>query len=612
MEPDRLLHSKVSDTSDTINILDQHCKTWPLPMLALKMLDDEMGTRDNLDLDEDDENNNNYTEWLNTFNENNDDNVWNVKDSFLLSCIREVHCATEGHLLKRPTLTKLNRLLMKKRDLMEDEHPYNKMIFGVDEKIDAVDYFLRHCDICQKNSDINEDRVATTPFVNSGTEPFELIQLDHIGPLKEDAHGNNYILVMIDCFSRWVELYPVRSTEGLDTAICMIDYMSRYGPPMTIVTDKGSPFISQIFNSVCEIGRIMITHPRAGSKQEVGIAERCNREVRRHLNNLMNEQYLKDTWTIACRWTQRIINNSYHKTIGHSPAQLIMGKLIRPINYIWNDSSGKEIVYHEEATKLMQLQTRLISDISQRIKHIDIKHIQERSRKGVELKIHTLVLRQNEERNKQQLKYIGPYIVTDRDNDHYKLTAITDDKKDVWVHANKIKIFKLDTRTITAEEVALRDENSYVIEKVLPNEDKLHKKMQNTAEHKWEVKFKGYNDTVWMSYKELKTELPFIIYCVQHRKYNKENQQLHNWICKEARDIHQKSIDFYSKSRMEQDVQLKQEAEEVKLQAQAAKQKLRDEKQKRKDAKDIASGKKREIELLPERTSTRTKRPKIH
>ena len=98
MEPDRLLHSKVSDTSDTINILDQHCKTWPLPMLALKMLDDEMGTRDNLDLDEDDENNNNYTEWLNTFNENNDDNVWNVKDSFLLSCIREVHCATEGHL----------------------------------------------------------------------------------------------------------------------------------------------------------------------------------------------------------------------------------------------------------------------------------------------------------------------------------------------------------------------------------------------------------------------------------------------------------------------------------------------------------------------------------
>ena len=136
-----------------------------------------------------------------------------------------------------------------------------------------------------------------------------------------------------------------------------------------------------------------------------------------------------------------MINNSYHKTIGHSPAQLIMGKLIRPINYIWNDSSGKEIVYHEEATKLMQLQTRLISDISQRIKHIDIKHIQERSRKGVELKIHTLVLRQNEEGNKQQLKYIGPYIVTDRDNDHYKLTAITDDKKDVWVHANKIKIF---------------------------------------------------------------------------------------------------------------------------------------------------------------------------
>ena len=29
-----------------------------------------------------------------------------------------------------------------------------------------------------------------------------------IGPLTKDAHGNEYILVIIDAFSRWVELFP--------------------------------------------------------------------------------------------------------------------------------------------------------------------------------------------------------------------------------------------------------------------------------------------------------------------------------------------------------------------------------------------------------------------
>jgi len=35
--------------------------------------------------------------------------------------------------------------------------------------------------------------------------PFEVLYLDHIGPLTKDAHGNEYILVIIDAFSRWVE-----------------------------------------------------------------------------------------------------------------------------------------------------------------------------------------------------------------------------------------------------------------------------------------------------------------------------------------------------------------------------------------------------------------------
>jgi hypothetical protein len=44
-------------------------------------------------------------------------------------------------------------------------------------------------------------------FTCASYNPFEALHLDHIGPLTRDAHGNEYILVIIDAFSRWVELF---------------------------------------------------------------------------------------------------------------------------------------------------------------------------------------------------------------------------------------------------------------------------------------------------------------------------------------------------------------------------------------------------------------------
>jgi hypothetical protein len=53
--------------------------------------------------------------------------------------------------------------------------------------------------------------------------------LNHIEPLTKDAHGNEYILVIIDAFSRWVELFPTKSTTALETASVMLNHIGRFG-----------------------------------------------------------------------------------------------------------------------------------------------------------------------------------------------------------------------------------------------------------------------------------------------------------------------------------------------------------------------------------------------
>ena len=57
--------------------------------------------------------------------------------------------------------------------------------------------------------------IKTHPFTFASYNPFESLHIDHIGPLPVDDKGNSHILVMIDAFSRWVGLFPTKTTRLL-------------------------------------------------------------------------------------------------------------------------------------------------------------------------------------------------------------------------------------------------------------------------------------------------------------------------------------------------------------------------------------------------------------
>ena len=63
--------------------------------------------------------------------------------------------------------------------------------------------FLRQCPYCQITNRLRLP-IKAHRFTCASYNPFEVLHLDHIGPLTKDAHGNEYILVIIDAFSRWV------------------------------------------------------------------------------------------------------------------------------------------------------------------------------------------------------------------------------------------------------------------------------------------------------------------------------------------------------------------------------------------------------------------------
>ena len=77
----------------------------------------------------------------------------------------------------------------------------------------TITQFIRQCPCCQVMSRL-KNLIKTHPFTCASYNPFESLHINHIGPLPVDDKGNTHILVMINAFSRWVELFPTKTTDA--------------------------------------------------------------------------------------------------------------------------------------------------------------------------------------------------------------------------------------------------------------------------------------------------------------------------------------------------------------------------------------------------------------
>ena len=76
------------------------------------------------------------------------------------------------------------------------------------------------------------------------TEPFELVGMDLVGKLKSTGKGYVYICVMVDYFTKWLEVYPLRTKTAEEVSACVLDLFYKYGAPKRILTDRGKEFVN--------------------------------------------------------------------------------------------------------------------------------------------------------------------------------------------------------------------------------------------------------------------------------------------------------------------------------------------------------------------------------
>ncbi|KAH8349451.1 hypothetical protein KR067_013707 [Drosophila pandora] len=104
--------------------------------------------------------------------------------------------------------------------------------------------YVRKCETCLRYKP-SQMQAAGKMLTQVPEEPWATVCADFVGPLPRSKHGNTILLVMIDRFSKWTEMVPMRkaTTETLQKAIRK-RIVARYGVPKVMVTDNGVQFTS--------------------------------------------------------------------------------------------------------------------------------------------------------------------------------------------------------------------------------------------------------------------------------------------------------------------------------------------------------------------------------
>ena len=153
-----------------------------------------------------------------------------------------------------------------------------------------IQIYCQSCEPCQRTKRyIHQQRAELQPLPIG--DVFSRVHMDLLGPLPKSEKGYRYIFLVCDSFSKWCEAYPLYSMEAKEVAWKLYDeWICRYGCMNSILTDRGSNFMSALMKELCSIFRISKISTSSYHAATNSAAEKMNSVILQKLRIYCNKK----------------------------------------------------------------------------------------------------------------------------------------------------------------------------------------------------------------------------------------------------------------------------------------------------------------------------------
>jgi hypothetical protein len=387
-----------------------------------------------------------------------------------------------------------------------------------------VRYYVKTCDMCQKLGKGFHRTTAPLVSLPIFDEPFERVAIDIVGPLPECREsGNRFLLTMMDLCTHFPDAVPLKNHDAVSVAKGLVSVFSRFGFPKEILSDRGTEFMSevfQLFTDQCGISHIRASpyHPQTNSS-----CERFHRTLKSMMRSVRDK--FPDNWDECILWLLFSYREVPVEGLGFSPFDLMFGReVMGPLTVLKEDWLAKDDILPKVKKKsainfLLELRNKIRCSVEsaneaqlklqKKFKRLHDRHAKQKEyTEGDQV----LVLLPIEGRP-LEVKYFGPYKILRRVGTVDYILETPDRRKNSQLcHVNLLKPYFCRDEERIALLVLPEDAKDVERRKSVTFPQQLEKHMENLPEERSVDLLKLLNE-----YEDIFQELPGRTNLIKHQ-----------------------------------------------------------------------------------------------
>ena len=282
----------------------------------------------------------------------------------------------------------------------------------------TIKLWCKECLACQQ-AKVHRHTKSEINHFQMPSPRFQTVHIDIVGPLPQVTNINDsfsspyrYLLTMIDRNSRWIEATPLSDISAISIASAFVStWISRFGVPLHVITDRGAQFESELFSELAKIVGFHRLRTTAYHPQTNGMIERAHRTLKTAIIAR------KESWLSALPIVLLGIRITPNES-GYSPFSAVTGTNAQIPQLLIADNSLQD-----------EISSPVVKQLAKEMIHFDMNN-------DANAFIHTIPktfvskdlltckqvwLRTDRVRKSLEAPYTGPYTVVNRTDKHFTI-----------------------------------------------------------------------------------------------------------------------------------------------------------------------------------------------